>query len=92
MLRMERLTFQIWAMLIVGGSGNNAGAVLGAVLVWGIWTVSGGLLRDILPQTEQARGAALQVVLIGVLIATILVLRPRGVLGERATVSRHAGE
>lgn len=86
------LTFQIWAMLIVGGSGNNAGAVLGAVLVWGIWTVSGGLLRDILPQAEQARGAALQVVLIGVLIATILVLRPRGVLGERATVSRHAGE
>ena len=86
------LTFQIWAMLIVGGSGNNAGAVLGAVLVWGIWTISGGLLRDVLPVAEQARGAALQVVLIGVLIATILVLRPRGVLGERASVSRHAGK
>ena len=86
------LTFQIWAMLIVGGSGNNAGAVLGAVLVWGIWTVSGGLLREVLPAAEQARGAALQVVLIGTLIATILVLRPRGVLGERATVSRHASE
>jgi len=86
------LTFQIWAMLIVGGSGNNAGAVLGAVLVWGIWTVSGGLLREVLPVAEQARGAALQVVLIGVLIATILVLRPRGVLGERAPVSRHASE
>jgi branched-chain amino acid transport system permease protein len=86
------LTFQIWAMLIVGGSGNNAGAVLGAIIVWAIWSVSGGLLREVLPQAEQARGAALQVVLIGVLIAAILVARPRGLLGERATVSRHAGD
>ena len=29
------LTFQIWTMLIVGGSGNNKGALLGAVIVWG---------------------------------------------------------
>ncbi|MGG5808028.1 branched-chain amino acid ABC transporter permease [Falsiroseomonas sp. CW058] len=86
------LTFQVWAMLIVGGSGNNAGAVLGAVLVWAIWSVSGGLIREVLPAAEQARGAALQVVLIGVMIAAILVLRPRGLLGERARVSRHAGE
>ena len=86
------LTFQIWAMLIVGGSGRNAGAVLGAALVWAIWSVSGGLIRAMLPAAEQARGAALQVVLIGVLIAAILVLRPRGILGEKATVSRHAGE
>lgn len=85
------LTFQIWAMLIVGGSGNNGGAVAGAFLVWAIWSTSGGLLREVLPAAEQARGAALQVVLIGVLIATILVLRPRGLFGERASVSRHAG-
>ena len=31
---MPMLTFQVWAMLIVGGSGNNRGAILGAVLVW----------------------------------------------------------
>lgn len=86
------LTFQVWAMLIVGGSGRNAGAVLGALVVWAIWSVSGGLIREALPAAEQARGAALQVVLIGVLIAAILVLRPRGILGERATVSRHAGD
>ena len=84
------LTFQVWAMLIVGGSGRNAGAVLGAAVVWAIWSVSGGLIRELLPAAEQARGAALQVVLIGVMIAAILVLRPRGILGEKATVSRHA--
>jgi branched-chain amino acid transport system permease protein len=82
------LTFQLWAMLIVGGSGNNRGAVLGAFVVWGFWTAAGGLLRGWVPQAEQARAAALQVVLIGVLIAVMLVMRPRGLLGEEVSVSR----
>ncbi len=85
------LTFQLWAMLIVGGSGNNRGAILGAFAVWALWAAAGGLLRQWIPQAEQARAAALPVVLIGVLIATILVLRPRGLLGEALAVSRHAG-
>jgi len=83
------LTFQLWAMLIVGGSGNNRGAILGSYLVWGFWALSGGLLRGMVEQAEQARAAALQVVLIGVLIALMLVWRPRGLLGENAAVSRH---
>jgi branched-chain amino acid transport system permease protein len=75
-------------MLIVGGSGNNRGAVLGAFVVWTFWAAAGGLLRGWVPQAEQARAAALQVVLIGVLIAMMLVMRPRGVLGEEVSVSR----
>ena len=82
------LTFQLWAMLIVGGSGNNRGAVLGAFVVWTFWAAAGGLLRGWIPQAEQARAAALQVVLIGVLIAAMLVLRPRGLIGEEVAVSR----
>ncbi len=85
------LTFQLWAMLIVGGSGNNRGAILGAFIVWTFWAGAGSLLRGWIPQAEQARAAALQVVLIGVLIALMLVLRPRGLLGEEVAVSRHAG-
>jgi branched-chain amino acid transport system permease protein len=77
------LTFQLWAMLIVGGSGNNRGAILGAFVVWGFWTAAGGLMRGWVPQGEQARAAALQVVLIGCLIALMLVLRPKGILGEK---------
>ena len=34
------LTFQVWAMLIIGGSGNNRGAILGAILVWAVWAAS----------------------------------------------------
>jgi branched-chain amino acid transport system permease protein len=82
------LTFQLWAMLIVGGSGNNRGAIVGALLVWGFWAGAGALLRGVIPPAEQARAAALQVVLIGVLIAAMLVLRPRGLLGEEVRVSR----
>jgi len=76
------LTFQMWAMLIVGGAGNNLGALAGAFLVWGFWTGSGGVLRGWIAQADQARAAALQVVLIGMLISGMLVWRPRGVLGE----------
>ena len=32
-----RFTFLIWVMVIVGGSGNNWGAVLGGFVVWFFW-------------------------------------------------------
>ncbi|MDJ0777902.1 MAG: branched-chain amino acid ABC transporter permease [Gammaproteobacteria bacterium] len=32
-----RFTFLIWVMVIVGGSGNNAGSVLGGFLIWLVW-------------------------------------------------------
>lgn len=83
------LTFQLWAMLIVGGAGNNRGAILGAYVVWGFWTAAGGLMRGWVPQAEQARAAALQVVLIGCLIALMLVLRPKGIWGEKLGGKAH---
>jgi branched-chain amino acid transport system permease protein len=83
------LTFQVWAMLIVGGSGNNRGAILGAVVVWGIWAASAAAVSAIFPPAQQARAATLQIVMIGVALCIILLLRPRGILGELKTVSRH---
>ncbi len=32
-----RYTFLIWVMVIVGGSGNNLGAVLGGFVIWLVW-------------------------------------------------------
>jgi branched-chain amino acid transport system permease protein len=32
-----RYTFLIWVMVIVGGSGNNMGSVLGGFLIWIVW-------------------------------------------------------
>ena len=85
------LTFQVWTMLIVGGSGNNRGAIAGAVVVWALWAASASVIGHLAPAGEQARGASLQIVLIGVALCVILLLRPRGLIGERRTVSRHLG-
>jgi branched-chain amino acid transport system permease protein len=85
------LTFQIWTMLIVGGSGNNRGALLGALIVWGLWSGSGVLVAKIVPATYQTQGAAAQSILIGLLLVLMLVLKPRGLIGEEPVVSRHLG-
>jgi branched-chain amino acid transport system permease protein len=89
---LSAVTFQVWAMLIVGGSGNNRGAVLGAIVVWGLWSASSALTATLFPPADQARAASLQIVAIGVLLAVILVWRPRGLLGEEMTVSRFVTE
>lgn len=86
------MTFQVWAMLIVGGSGNHRGAIVGAVLVWAIWAASASVIGTVLPAGEQARGASLQIVLIGVALCAILLLRPKGILGEKRVVSRYLGK
>jgi branched-chain amino acid transport system permease protein len=85
---VSTMTFQVWAMLIIGGAGNNRGALLGAVLVWAVWSITGAALSAGVPAEYQARTAALQIVLIGVALAALLVLRPRGLLGEEKMVSR----
>jgi len=86
------VTFQVWAMLIVGGSGNNRGALLGALVVWGIWTGSGVLVTKLVPPSHAAQGAAVQVILIGLLLMLVLLFRPRGLIGEAAVVSRHLND
>lgn len=75
------LTFQVWAMLIAGGAGSNLGAVVGGVLVWALWTSSGGLIGWALPPELQVRGAALQGVLVGAVLAITLLIRPHGLFG-----------
>src|SRR5262249_61237409 len=87
---LSTLTFQVWTMLIVGGSGNNRGAIAGGLAVWALWSASGVLLTAVLPREMQARGAALQGVLIGVALAAGLPFRPRGPPGGGAVGSRHA--
>jgi len=87
---LPTLTFQIWVMLIVGGSGNNKGALIGAVAVWALWSFSGWFMASVLPSQFQVRAGALQVILIGLVLALVLLLRPRGLIGEETVVSRGA--
>lgn len=82
------LTFQIWAMLIVGGAGNNLGAIAGAFLVWGAWTFSGWALSRFAPVEVQLYTGSIQFVLIGLVIVGMLLWRPNGLLPERLVVSQ----
>ena len=73
-------TFVIWAMLMVGGSGNNRGAILGAFVVWGIWSGT-----QFLPWFFADPN--FRFFMIGVLIVGVILIRPGGILGETRRVS-----
>ncbi|HMN80567.1 MAG TPA: branched-chain amino acid ABC transporter permease [Burkholderiaceae bacterium] len=77
------VTFQIWAMLIVGGSGSHLGAIVGSFVVWGLWTFSGAVMVGLLPARLQAQGGAIQATLVGLLLVLTLLLRPGGLIGPR---------
>lgn len=85
------LTFQIWAMLIVGGAGNNKGAMAGAFLIWGAWTFSGWALSRFAPIEVQLYTGSIQFVLIGMVIVGMLLWRPQGLFPERLVVSQPGG-
>ena len=85
------LTFQIWAMLIVGGAGNNRGAIAGAFVIWGSWTASGWALSKFAPIEAQLYAGSIQYILIGSVIVGMLLWRPQGLFPERLLVS-HSGQ
>lgn len=81
-------TFVVWVMLIAGGSGNNHGAILGALVIWGIWTGTPTLIETLdglgfVPEILVDRASALRIFLIGLLLEIVLVTRPQGLLPER---------
>jgi branched-chain amino acid transport system permease protein len=75
-------TFIVWVMLVAGGSGNNLGAVVGALAVWAIWSLTEfATLR--LPPEWATQAAYLRVFLIGLALQIILQRSPGGLLPER---------
>ena len=96
-----RFTFLIWVMVIVGGSGNNWGAVLGGFVIWFFWIEAEPLglwLMDVLT-SGMAEDSALKAHLInsasqmrlmtmGLILLLTLRFSPRGLIPEK--VGRHA--
>lgn len=80
-------TFFVWTMLIVGGSGNHRGAVLGALIVAFFWFGT-PLIQESLPDWLGSRVHQVRQLLIGLLIVIFLLWRPQGLLAERDRVSR----
>jgi branched-chain amino acid transport system permease protein len=80
-------TFLIWTMLIVGGSGNNAGAVVGAYVLWGFWQSTLLIQGYELPTALDSRIPFFRDLSLGILIIAVLLLMPRGLVPEERRVS-----
>lgn len=74
-------TLIVWIMLIVGGLGNNVGAILGAFLVQGIFAAT--RLAPNIPGLTAEQASLGRLILVSVAFIVILIVRPRGALPER---------
>ena len=91
-----RFTFLIWVMVIVGGSGNNWGAVLGGFVIWFFWVeaeplglwlmdlITAGMAEDnALKQHLLASASHMRLMTMGIILLLVLRFSPRGLIPER---------
>ena len=90
-----RFTFLIWVMVIVGGSGNNWGAVLGGFLIWFLWIkvepwgnalmdfITAGMADGTLKTHLQESAAHMRLLTMGLVLLLVLRFSPRGLIPER---------
>ena len=93
--RPMRYTFLIWVMVIIGGSGNNFGAILGGFAVWFVWIEAApfaeyiiNLLTSGLAENNQLKEHLINSVpyfrylMMGTGLLLIMRYKPRGILPE----------
>ncbi|EEB83075.1 branched-chain amino acid ABC transporter permease [Roseobacter sp. GAI101] len=91
-----RFTFLIWVMVIVGGSGNNFGAVLGGFLMWYLWVmvepmglwlmhlVTSGMPDGYWLKDHLIESAAhMRLMTMGAVLLLVLRFSPRGLIPEK---------
>ncbi|MBL4758134.1 MAG: branched-chain amino acid ABC transporter permease [Rhizobiales bacterium] len=83
-------TFLVFVMLIVGGSGNNKGAIVGAMLMWTIWSAT-EIFTSMLPGDLAIRSAYIRVFLIGLMLQIMLQKFPNGLFPEKRLESGGSG-
>jgi neutral amino acid transport system permease protein len=77
-----QLTFDSWIMVILGGSGNNIGTILGAVIYFAYDAITREVLPRIIP-LDEARLGAFRIMVIGLILMVLMVWRPQGILGKK---------
>lgn len=91
-----RYTFLIWVMVILGGSGNNWGAVLGGFVIWFIWveaapfgqwfmqTITAFMDEDNSIRSHLVNNAPyMRFLLMGAILLFVMRFAPRGLIPER---------
>lgn len=77
-----QLTFDSWIMVILGGSGNNIGTILGAVVYFAYDAITREVLPRIIP-LDEARLGAFRIMVIGLILMVLMIWRPQGILGKK---------
>ena len=91
-----RYTFLIWVMVIVGGSGNNLGSVVGGLLIWFVWIqaepAASWLFHVLGDQSAEGgsewarimieRAPQMRTLVMGLVLLLVLRFAPRGILPE----------
>jgi len=91
-----RFTFLIWVMVVVGGSGNNWGAVLGGFLIWFLWVevepmgkhlldfVTAWMADDSGLKKHLLESAAhMRLLTMGIILLLVLRFSPKGLIPEK---------
>ena len=91
-----RFTFLVWVMVIVGGSGNNLGSILGGFVIWFFWIEAEPLglglisfLTSSMAEDSPIRIHLLQnaaytrYITMGAVLLLVLRFSPRGLIPER---------
>ena len=97
--RPMRYTFLIWVMVIVGGSGNNFGAILGGFAVWFLWIEAApialfliNLFTSGMAETHFLKVHLIESVpyfrflMMGIGLLLIMRYRPKGILPEKIEI------
>lgn len=77
------VTFLVWVMLMAGGSGNNRGAIAGALGIWAIWSFT-EIFTNRLPPEWATRSSYIRMLLIGLLLQVVLQKFRSGLVPERS--------
>lgn len=78
-------TFSVYVAVILGGSGNNKGVVIGAGIFFMFYWAS-IRLKDFLPIELATNIAFYRLIAIGVLLIILVIFRPQGILPEEKYV------
>ncbi len=97
--RPMRYTFLIWVMVIIGGSGNNFGAILGGFVVWFLWIEAAPISLFLInfftagiPETNALKAHLIESVpyfrflMMGLGLLFIMRYRPKGILPEKIEI------
>ncbi|MGA7267857.1 MAG: branched-chain amino acid ABC transporter permease [Hyphomicrobiales bacterium] len=77
------VTFLVWVMLMAGGSGNNRGAIAGAIAIWSLWSMT-EIFTNRLPPEWITRSSYIRMLLVGLLLQFVLQKFRSGLIPEKS--------